>query len=126
MLEARAGRPIAISAVSARNRDKDRGVPLGDYAWEDDPVKLATRADVDVFVELMGGADGPAKAATEAALAAGKDVVTANKAIWASSTQRAVGSHLSRIPRIEIPSFWRAGCSLMKFFRGNGACTESA
>ena len=83
MLEARAGRPIAISAVSARNRDKDRGVPLGDYAWEDDPVKLATRADVDVFVELMGGADGPAKAATEAALAAGKDVVTANKAMLA-------------------------------------------
>ena len=83
MLEARAGRPIAISAVSARNRNKDRGVPLGDYAWEDDPVKLATRADVDVFVELMGGADGPAKAATEAALAAGKDVVTANKAMLA-------------------------------------------
>ena len=83
MLEARAGRPIAISAVSARNRNKDRGVPLGDYAWENDPVKLATRADVDVFVELMGGADGPAKAATEAALAAGKDVVTANKAMLA-------------------------------------------
>ena len=87
MLEARAGRPIAISAVSARNRDKDRGVPLGDYAWEDDPVKLATRADVDVFVELMGGADGPAKAATEAALAAGKDVVTANKAMLALNGQ---------------------------------------
>ena len=33
------------------------------------------------FVELMGGSDGPAKAATEAAIAAGKDVVTANKAI---------------------------------------------
>ena len=87
MLEARAGRPIAICAVSARNRDKDRGVPLGDYAWEDDPVELATRADVDVFVELMGGADGPAKAATEAALAAGKDVVTANKAMLAMHGQ---------------------------------------
>ncbi|MEL7212744.1 MAG: homoserine dehydrogenase [Pseudomonadota bacterium] len=83
MLAARAGRPVTISAVSARSRDKDRGVSLKDYAWEDDPVALAKRDDVDVFVELMGGSDGPAKAATEAALAAGKDVVTANKAMLA-------------------------------------------
>ncbi len=83
MLEARSGRAVEISAVSARNRDKDRGVRLGNYGWEDDPVALAVRDDVDVFVELMGGADGPAKAATEAAIAAGKDVVTANKAMLA-------------------------------------------
>ncbi|MEC3860236.1 homoserine dehydrogenase [Mesobacterium sp. TK19101] len=87
LLAARSGRPITISAVSARNRDKDRGVPLKDYAWEDDPVALATRDDVDVFVELMGGSDGPAKAATEAALAAGKHVVTANKAMLAHHGQ---------------------------------------
>ncbi|WP_281856597.1 homoserine dehydrogenase [Litoreibacter halocynthiae] len=85
-LEARTGRKIVISAVSARSQ-KDRGVPLDDYAWEDDPVKLATRDDVDVFVELMGGADGPAKDATEAALKAGKDVVTANKAMLAEHGQ---------------------------------------
>ncbi|MGB5557385.1 MAG: homoserine dehydrogenase [Paracoccaceae bacterium] len=83
MLEARAGRPIVISAVSARSRDKDRGIRLDGYAWEDDPVTLAKRDDVDVLIELMGGADGPAKAATEAAIAAGKDVVTANKAMLA-------------------------------------------
>lgn len=87
MLTARTGRRITISAVSARTRDKDRGVPITDYAWEDDPVTLATRDDVDVFVELMGGADGPAKAATEAALKAGKDVVTANKAMLAVNGQ---------------------------------------
>ena len=87
LIEARAGRPVEITAVSARSKSKDRGVPLGNYAWEDDPVKLATRDDVDVFVELMGGADGPAKAATEAALAAGKDVVTANKAMLAEHGQ---------------------------------------
>lgn len=83
LLEARTGRPVTISAVSARSRDKDRGVRLGGYAWEDDPVALATREDVDVFVELMGGEDGPAKAATEAAIGAGKHVVTANKAMLA-------------------------------------------
>ncbi|MGM0662048.1 MAG: homoserine dehydrogenase [Pseudomonadota bacterium] len=87
LLAARAGRPIAISAVSARTRDKDRGVSLADYAWEDDPVALARRDDIDVFVELMGGSDGPAKAATEAAIAAGKDVVTANKAMLAHHGQ---------------------------------------
>jgi len=87
LLESRAGRPVSISAVSARSRGKDRGVRLNDYAWEDDPVKLATRDDVDVFVELMGGSDGPAKAATEAAIAAGKDVVTANKALLAHHGQ---------------------------------------
>ncbi|MEE9427046.1 MAG: homoserine dehydrogenase [Paracoccaceae bacterium] len=83
LLAARTGRPIVISAVSARSRNKDRGVRLSGFAWEDDPVTLAKRDDVDVFVELIGGSDGPAKAATEAAIADGKDVVTANKAMLA-------------------------------------------
>ena len=87
LLTARTGREIAITAVSARSRDKARGVRLGDYAWEDDPVALATRDDVDVFVELMGGDAGPAKDATEAAIAAGKHVVTANKAMLAHHGQ---------------------------------------
>ncbi len=87
MLAARTGRDITISAVSARSKSKDRGVPLAGYAWEDDPVALATRDDVDVFVELMGGEDGPAKAATEAAIAAGKHVITANKAMLAMHGQ---------------------------------------
>ncbi len=83
LLQARTGRRIALTAVSARSRDKDRGISLKDYAWEDDPVALAKRDDVDVFVELIGGADGPALEATKAALMAGKDVVTANKAMLA-------------------------------------------
>ena len=87
LLEARGGRPISISAVCARNRVKDRGVPLDSYDWEDDPVALAKRDDVDVFVELVGGSDGPAKASTEAALGAGKDVVSANKALLAHHGQ---------------------------------------
>lgn len=83
LLASRAGRPIEIVAVSARAKGKDRGVDLSSYAWEDDPVALAGRADIDVFVELMGGSDGPARRATETAIAAGKDVVTANKALLA-------------------------------------------
>ena len=87
LLVARTGRQITISAVSARTRDLDRGVRLGGYAWEDDPVALARRDDVDVFVELIGGDEGPAKNAVEAAIAAGKDVVTANKALLAMHGQ---------------------------------------
>lgn len=83
LLASRAGRPIEITAVSARSRSKDRGVDLSRYDWEDDPIALARRPDVDVFVELMGGADGAAKDATEAAISAGKQVVTANKAMLA-------------------------------------------
>jgi homoserine dehydrogenase len=83
LIAARAGQPLAITAVSARSKAKDRGVDLAGYAWEDDPVALAKRDDVDVFVELMGGEDGPAKASVQAAIASGKHVVTANKAMLA-------------------------------------------
>ncbi len=87
LLAKRAGRPIEITAISARSKGRDRGVDLSGFAWEDDPVVLATRDDVDVYVELMGGEDGPAKASTEAAIAAGKHVVTANKAMLAMHGQ---------------------------------------
>ena len=83
LLEKRAGRPVVISAVSARSKDKDRGVDLSQFAWEDDPVDLAKRDDIDLFIEVIGGHEGPAKDATSAAIAAGKDVVTANKALLA-------------------------------------------
>lgn len=82
-LEMRTGKKIVVTAVSARSKTKDRGVDLSSYAWEDDPVALAKRDDVDLFVELMGGSEGAAKDAIEAAIATGKDVVTANKALLA-------------------------------------------
>ncbi len=83
VIAARAGRRIEVTAVSARDRGKGRGVDLANIAWEEDAATLAARADVDVLVELIGGEDGPAKAAVEAALRAGKPVVTANKALLA-------------------------------------------
>ena len=83
LVEARAGRPIAVTAVSARDRSKDRGVPVSGLRWYDDPVALAGDPAVDVVVELIGGSDGPARALVESAIAAGKPVVTANKAMLA-------------------------------------------
>ena len=87
LLARRSGRPITISAISARDRKKNRDADLSAYSWEDDPVQLAGREDIDVFVELMGGHEGKALAATRAAIAAGKDVVTANKAMLAHHGQ---------------------------------------
>lgn len=87
LVAARAGRPVELVAVSARSR-RDRGRDLSAYDWEDDPVALARRPDIDVYIEVMGGSNGPAKASIEAALATGKDVVTANKALLALHGQK--------------------------------------
>jgi homoserine dehydrogenase len=83
LLTQRSGRPIAVTAVSARDRARDRGVDLTGFKWCDDPLALAKSADVDVVVELIGGSDGVAKKLVEAAIANGKQVVTANKALLA-------------------------------------------
>jgi homoserine dehydrogenase len=83
-IAARAGRPLEVVGVSARSKGKSRGVDTAGIKWFDDPVALAKDPGIDVFVELMGGAEGAAKNAVEAALNAGKHVVTANKALLAS------------------------------------------
>ena len=83
LIARRAGRPVRIVAVSARDRSKDRGVDLSRFAWEDDMTALAAREDVDVVVELVGGADGPALTTARNALKRGKALVTANKAMIA-------------------------------------------
>ncbi|WP_111565024.1 homoserine dehydrogenase [Rhizobium sp.] len=82
-LAATCGRPILITGVSARDKTKDRGIDVGGIEWFDTPEELATKGDIDVFVELVGGAEGPANIAVRAALQRGLHVVTANKALLA-------------------------------------------
>lgn len=82
-LQRQCGRPISVTAISARDKSRDRGVDLSGAQWFDDPVALAKTAEIDVFVELMGGDEGPARDAIKAALDAGRHVVTANKALLA-------------------------------------------
>ena len=77
------GRSIVVTAVSARSRSRDRGIDTASLKWFDDPVALAKSPDIDLFVELMGGEDGPANASVRAALEMGRPVVTANKALLA-------------------------------------------
>ena len=83
LLHDRCGRDVIATAVSARNRNHDRGVSIDGMRWYDNAVDLASDPDVDIVVELIGGEDGPAKALAEASLAAGKPFVTANKALIA-------------------------------------------
>ncbi len=79
----RAGRPIELVAYASKDPPRDATLDLSKVRWVADPVALARDPGIDVFVELMGGEGDPAKSAVEAALAAGKSVVTANKALLA-------------------------------------------
>src|SRR6202045_3936264 len=83
LIKARCGRGIEVVAATARTPDKKRDLDQTQIRWVSDPVTLAADGDIDVFVELIGGDDDPAKRAVETALAAGKPVVTANKALLA-------------------------------------------
>lgn len=84
LLRQRCGRALQVTAVSARDRSKRRGVTLpSDVTWFDDARELAKAGDVDVVIELIGGAEGIARQVVESALDAGKHVVTANKALLA-------------------------------------------
>src|SRR3546814_9537295 len=82
-----------IVAVSARDRHKDRGIDLSPYRWEDDMGALVAADDVDVVVEMVGGADGPALTLARQTLAAGKALVTANKAMLDRKSTRLNSSH---------------------------------
>jgi len=86
------GRPIEIAAVTARDRTRDRGIDISAVTWFDSAEELAANAEIDVFVELMGGAEGAAADSVRAALRRGLHVVTANKALLAAS-----GVKLARI-----------------------------
>jgi homoserine dehydrogenase len=82
-IAARAGRPIEVVAVSTLEDRRNKSVDISKFRRVQDPVALAADPDIDVFVELMGGEGGVAKDSVEAALRAGKHVVTANKAMLA-------------------------------------------
>ena len=103
MLSRRSGRPVVVTAVCARDKMKNRDIDLSAYAWEECATDLARREDVDVYVELIGGEEGIARDSIEAALRAGKDVVTANKALLAIHGQALaeLSESLGRVIRFE-------------------------
>ena len=83
MIAQRAGRPIVVAAISARDRNRDRGIDLTRYQWFDQPEELAVQDNIDCVVEMIGGSEGTALDLARRSLAAGKSFVTANKAMIA-------------------------------------------
>jgi len=99
-LAERAGRPIELVAYATKDPPRDKSVDLSSARKLADPVALAKDPEIDVFVELMGGEGDPAKASVEAALGAGRAVVSANKALIAKH-----GNALARIAEESGASF---------------------
>jgi homoserine dehydrogenase len=83
-IRGRAGRGIEVVAVAVRNLERAAAVLGEGHGVEltDDPLRVATHPEVDVLVEVAGGT-GPARDWLLAAMAHGKHVVTANKALLA-------------------------------------------
>ena len=79
----RLGVDLSISRVAVRDLTKDRDVEIDPGAFTDDPGAVVEADDVDIVVELIGGVDLPRDLVARA-LAAGKPVVTGNKALLAS------------------------------------------
>ena len=80
--EARCGRRLDVRAAAVRNVAARAELASSGLSISDDPMAVSTLDDVDIVVELMGGEE-PAADCIEAALSAGKSVVTANKEVMA-------------------------------------------
>ncbi|MDY0330354.1 MAG: homoserine dehydrogenase [Thiomonas sp.] len=119
-LQRRAGRGIAIAAIAARNPDKARAA-LGDAlpittAITTDFMALATRPDIDIVVELMGGIS-PARELVLAAIGAGKHVVTANKALLALHGNEIFAAAQSRGVMVAFEAAVAGGIPIIKAVR---------
>jgi len=124
LIARRAGRPLEIVAVSARDRNKDRGVDLSGFAWEDDMTAMAQRQDVDVVVELVGGSDGPALTLARNTLASGKALVTANKAMIAHHGLALAASAEAQGVALKFEAAVAGGIPVIKGLREGAAANE--
>jgi len=123
-LNKKAGVELNLTAISARNKGKDRGFDSSNLIWVKAAEDLAVQKDVDLVVELIGGADGTALNLCKSALKAGKSIVTANKAMMskhgydlallAEANQCSIGFEASVAGCIPIIKSLRDGLSATK------------
>jgi homoserine dehydrogenase len=126
LIARRAGRPIEVVAVSARDRGKDRGVDIARFAWVDDTASLAQHPEADVVVELVGGSDGPALTLARSTLAAGKGLVTANKAMMAHhGLELAQAAEAASVP-LKFEAAVAGGVPVIKGLREGASANEIA
>ncbi len=126
LIERRAGRGIEIVAVSARDRARDRGVDLSRFDWVDDTTRLHERPDVDAVVELIGGSDGPALTLARGTLAAGKALVTANKAMIAHHGLELARTAEATNAALKFEAAVAGGIPVIKGLREGAAANEIA
>ena len=81
-----------ITFISARNKNRKRDFKINKKIWLNNYLDATINKNVDLIVELIGGAEGPAKKLVFEALKNKKHVVTANKALIAK-----YGDQLSKI-----------------------------
>src|ERR1044072_852533 len=123
-LAARCGRGIRVVAVTARSKAKKRDLDLRGIAWAKSALDLANDANVDCFVELMGGSGDPALSAIDAALKSGKSVVTANKALIAKHGLRLAKSAEAHGGALNFEAAVGAAIPVVKTLREGLAGTE--
>jgi homoserine dehydrogenase len=126
LIARRAGRPIEVVAVSARDRTKDRGVDLARFEWVDDTGALADHAGIDVVVELIGGSDGPALALARKSIAAGRAFVTANKAMIAHHGLELAEAAEAKGTALKYEAAVAGGIPVIKGLREGAAANELA
>lgn len=126
LIARRAGRPIEVVAVSARDRSKDRGVDLSRFRWVDDTGSLATMEGVDVVVELIGGADGPALALARNSIGKGRAFVTANKAMVAHHGLELAEAAEAKGVALKYEAAVAGGIPVIKGLREGAAANELA
>jgi homoserine dehydrogenase len=124
LIERRAGRPIEIVAVSARDRTKDRGVDISRFQWVDDMTTLGEIDGVDAVVELIGGSDGPALALARRTLNAGKAFITANKAMIAHHGLSLAGIADAQDIPLKFEAAVAGGIPVIKGLREGAAANE--
>ncbi|MCH8238278.1 MAG: homoserine dehydrogenase [Proteobacteria bacterium] len=83
IIESRSGRAMRLVAVADPDASRMKEAEKNGIRCYADALPMAADDDVDVVVELIGGSEGIAKKLCEAAIKAGKHVVTANKALIA-------------------------------------------
>jgi len=118
----RAGRPIVVTHASIRNPAARRDCDLAGIQLLSDPAEVV-KADVDVVVELIGGIS-PARELVLAALAAGKPVVTANKALLAEKGNEILAAARKHGAQLAYEAAVGGGIPIIKALReglaGNG------
>ena len=81
-----------VKYVSAKNKKRNRNIKIKKKQWLNNYLDATKIKDIDLIIELIGGAEGPAKKLVFEALKNRKNVVTANKALIAK-----YGDQLSKI-----------------------------